>query len=360
MIGMSDDCGGIENYLFNMYEHINRNQIQFDFLVKGAIGKDFQSRITNLGGRIYETGILKKNILFTWKRIEEIIKQGTYKKIYINLSYALALLYVLPGLKNGITQVFIHSHASDDFRKMKHYISRPFLLKAINKYATGYYLGCSEEACYWMFGKKRSQKHGYQIIQNAIDYDKFVYNKKTATQVRNELGLKDAFVVGHVGRFSEEKNHSFIIRAFEELYKRNKNTRLLLIGDGYLKSEIEEQIEKLGLKDVTRLTGVVRDPERYYNVMDCFWMPSLYEGFPLVAIEAEANGLFCIFSDHITKSVDILGSNVFLPIDQIDCFVKRTEEIKKDYNRKTERKVFMNAGFDINNEVERLEKILLQ
>lgn len=359
VIGMSSDCGGIENYILNVYQHIDRKKLQFDFLVKEYVGDEFQKRITDLGGKVFQVGTFKKRMVSSWRKMRQIYSSNDYKKVYVNLSYFPTLIYVLPSIGRGITDVYIHSHASDDNRKARHYFFRRLLFPILKKNFKLHYMGCSEESCIWMFGLKECNRCGITVVNNAIDYDLFKYDNNQAEKIRGKLGIKDEFIVGHVGRFSGEKNHDFIIKAFSELHKINKNTKLLLLGDGDLKDHIENMISEYGLSRDVVTTGVVEDPYNYYNAMDCFWLPSLFEGLPVVAIEAAINGLHCILSDRITPKTDILGNMDFISIESVEGFVEKTLSIRKGYDRSVNRNTISQKGYDIEIEALKIQGLFL-
>lgn len=359
VIGMTPDCGGIENYILNTYDHLNKKKYQFDFLVKEDLGEYFSERIHKNSGRIYRVGTFKYDKKKVLNNLNSLYKNNKYKKIYINLSYAATLLYVIPALKYGVRQIFIHSHASDDIRKKVHIVTRFLFLKILSSKTDCYYLGCSKEACIWMYGKRRCEKNGFYIINNAIDFNKYKYNPDKRSNCRKEYNLDDSFVVGHVGRFSQEKNHKFIIEAFSELHAINKNTKLLLVGDGALLKDIQNLVKELKLENDIIFTGVVEDTSYFYNAMDCFWLPSIYEGLPISAVEAQTNGLKCLLSNKITTSADILknGNCKFLDIENKEEFIKKTLNIKKDYSRLVDKKMIEDSGYDLDTEVKKLENL---
>lgn len=359
VIGMTPDCGGIENYILNTYDHLDKNKYQFDFLVKEDLGKYFSERIHKNGGRIYRVGTFKYEKKKVLNNLNSLYKNHKYKKIYINLSYAATLVYVIPALKYGVKQIYIHSHASDDIRKKVHIVTRFLFLKIISSKADCYYLGCSEEACIWMYGKRRCERKGFYIINNAIDFNKYKYDSNKRINCREKYNLGNSFVVGHVGRFSKEKNHEFIIESFNKLHAINKNTKLLLVGDGILLKDIQKLVNELNLENDVIFTGVVEDTSYFYNAMDCFWLPSIYEGLPISAVEAQTNGLKCLLSNKITASADILknGNCDFLDIENKEEFVNVTLNIKQGYSREVDKKKIENSGYDLETEVKKLENL---
>lgn len=360
VIGMSGDKGGIENYLLNLYENLDKSKIQFDFLVKDEIGESYTKRIRKQGGNIYIIGTFRKNIVGVMNRLIKLYKSRQYSRIYVNLSYAPTMIYVLPALFYRGVKVYVHSHASDDFRKKRHLIFRKLFFELFPNKRNYVYIGCSESACLWMFGDKCVKKHKMHVIKNGVCFEKFIYSESKKKAVRAKLELNDNFVVGHVGRFSEEKNHHFILDAFRELLRLKPEARLLLIGEGHLMDDIKSLSEQYGLNNKVIFLGGVSDTSDYYNAMDCFWLPSLYEGFPIVAVEAQINGLKCIFSEQINREVDIVEENVFASISNVSEFVAITSNIEESYQRDLEGKQDKLKKFDLEESVNQVQALLLK
>ena len=217
-----------------------------------------------------------------------------------------------------------------------------------------------------MFNKKIINDGNYKIIHNAIDVEKFAYNEKVRKEVRNELKEKcklkinDAtLVVGHIGRFDEQKNHKFLIDIFNEIHKRKENSVLVLVGQGPLQKYIEEKVNKLGLQDSVLFLGKRDDVNELYQAMDVFILPSLYEGLPVVGVEAQASGLLCELANTMTEETKVLSSTNFINLNL--SAGKWTDKIIEDYNkfeRKNVSKEFENNGFNIKKEAKKLQKIL--
>lgn len=357
IIGMSNDCGGIENYILNLCEHLDSNKYKMDFLVKEELKGEFKKRILNLKGDIVETGIFKNNIIGVYKKISEIYRNGHYDLVYINLSYAPTMIYALPAMKYDIP-IYIHSHASDDIRKLKHLIFRK-LFFGMFSYHNYRFLGCSEDSCKWMFGNKKMNQKGYCIINNAVDYERYKYAEEKRNKIRNLFCLEQKFVVGHVGRFSPEKNHVFILQTFKQFLLSKNNAILMLVGTGELESEIKKEAKDMGIYNKIVFVGRVSDTSEYYSAMDCFWLPSLYEGFPIVAIEAQTSGLKCLISDNIDKSVDILGDNKFLSIKDQNAWIAETINIcnKENYNRNINPGLLYEKEYELSAQAKKIERI---
>lgn len=253
----------------------------------------------------------------------------------------------------GCFNVILHSHASGvdgNHRKMKaifHKVCRKMLKKVGTKYAT-----CSDLAAEWMFPNiDRSQ---LVHINNGIDLNKFKFNVDTREEVRKILGVKDEIVIGHVGRFAYQKNHEYLIGVVKKIRQRGLKTKLLLVGEGELENEFKLCVQKEGLQEDVIFYGVSHSVDRVFQAMDIFVLPSRFEGFPLVGVEAQASGLPVIFSNRITREAKISENVVFLPIDD-DSVQKWAETIETFSFEKVSREdgytILRNKMFDIKDTV---------
>ena len=345
--------GGVEQVILNYYRHINRNDIQFDFVVhKGAL-QFYVDNVEVLGGKVYQITSYKQN---PFKTISEMysIMNGRYKIVHSNMN-ALSVFPLFAAYLAGVPVRILHNHSTDTkaepLRTLVKHLLRPFARLFANQY-----WACSRLAGEWMYGKKAVEEGKVTIINNAIDLKKFAFNEEKRRKLRDELGLQDCFVVGHVGRFMKQKNHDFLIDIFAEVSKKQDKARLLLVGDGPLKSEIEDKVKALGLEEKVIFTGVRRDVADLYNAMDVFVFPSLYEGLGMVAVEAQANGLPVVASTEVPVEAKISENIKFeaLSSDK-DLWVKDIMAcLKKD--RKSVGDEIMLNRFDIEVEAEKLGK----
>ena len=216
----------------------------------------------------------------------------------------------------GVPVRICHNHTTahwgEGAKTFLKYILRPF-----NKIFATDYFACGETAGRWMYGDRCFDAGKVTVMPNAIDTEKFAFDPEARVRLRNELGIpQDAFVVGHVGRFMYQKNHSFLVDIFAELLKEKPSARLLLIGEGELMGQIQEKVRRLGIKDSVIFTGARQDVNKLYSVMDVFCLPSFYEGMPVVAWEAQANGLPCVFSDEVSKESEKSQNCYFVDINE--------------------------------------------
>ena len=284
--------GGLETFIMNHYRAIDRSRIQFDFLVHRLKQADYDEEIEALGGKIYRIGRLNPFSFSYHKQLQTFFDEHPeYRIIHVHQD-CLSGIILREAERHGIPVRIAHSHNSNQTRDLKYPIKLIYR-RTIPEYAT-HLAACSQAAGDWMFSGCQ-----FTIIRNAIDSRSFVFSPSVRATARKELGITEKEVlVGHVGRFATQKNHSFLISAFYEI-QRKTPSKLLLVGDGYLRNEIEQQIDRMGLTDRVILTGVKTDVSRYLQAMDVFVFPSIYEGLPVTLIEAQAAGLPCLISDYV-------------------------------------------------------------
>lgn len=334
-------CAGIESFIMNLYRNIDRSKVQFDFLVHYTERQFYDDEIESLGGKIHRLSIREdNNFIKYFKDLRKFFaSHKEYKIVHAHMeSFALFYLYYAKKSKIPIRIAHSHNDKVDPSIKgtVKSMMNIPF------KYLATDYMACSDLSGKYLFKKRK-----FKVIKNAIDSNKFIYNEDVRNEVRKELGLDNMFVVGHIGRFNEQKNHTFLIDVFNKLRKINENAVLLLAGTGNLETKIKEKVDQLGLENSVKLIGVRKDTERLYQAMDVFVFPSLYEGLGIVGIESQASGLMTICSDGIPEEARI--TNYFRCLPLKDSPNKWAEEINiysKDYERRDTHLEIVNAGFD--------------
>ena len=288
----------------NLYRHIDRSKVQFDFLVHTTKKCFFDDEIRSLGGRIFSVPYYKIiNGLQYKKSLNNFFSEHPEIKIVHGHLGSCAHIYLKIAKKYGCFSI-AHSHnTKPQSLSIKNVLYRLFTYKT--RRTADYFFGCSMAAAEYRFGKKIAHSEKCSVLKNAIDLQQFAYSEDARNEIRKEFGLKDEFVIGHIGRFNPQKNHSFLIDVFEEIHRLNSNAVLVMLGDGYLKPSIESIVNKNGLHDKVIFTGVRSDANRFLSAFDLFFFPSLYEGLPVTMIEAQANGLPIVCSDSITKEVDV-------------------------------------------------------
>ena len=354
------DRAGIETMLMNYYRHIDRSKIQFDFLCNKTKPGAYDEEIKNLGGNIYHSPGLNPLKFFRYKKFMlNLFKENPDIKIMHSHNGELAYQSLYGAYKYGIKTRICHAHNT----KIEPNLKKPLklLYKTQLKKVANYYWGCGTDAVRFYFGEQVVQDKNYMILHNAIEVDRFIYNESVRNKIRSELNLEGKFVIGHVGRFMEQKNHEFILDLFKELVNKEPNAILLLIGDGELEDKMKQKAKDLGISNNVRFLENINNVNEMYQAMDVFILPSLFEGLPVVGIEAQASGLKCILSDTITKEVAITDNVKFLNLKS-DSLKKWVDEIinTSNYNRKNMKQDIINAGYSIYDEAKKLQEIYLE
>ena len=268
--------GGVESVVMNYYRNIDRNKIQFHFLCDEDSTDIPYEEIEKLGGKVIVIPPYQK--LFKYqKELYRIFEENNYKIVHSHIN-ALSVFPLRIAKKAGVPIRIAHSHSTSNKKEWKKNILK-MILRPLSKLYANNYFACTEYAGKWLFGKKVVERKELNVINNAIDLKKFEFNENTRKALREELGIKDdTLIIGHVGRFMKQKNHEFLVEVFNEVYKKNQNTLLILIGQGPLLSEIKQKAINLNIEDKIKFIGQVTDVEKYYNIMDIFLFPSIYEG----------------------------------------------------------------------------------
>ena len=353
VIGMSDTLGGVETYIYNLIKMIDKKKFTFDFLVIGQDNKSvFEKEINDILGNdknhFYYSPNLKKHYVETQKWLTQFYKKNQYDIIYLNTCTAARISYCVKGLKNNSTKLITHSHngKADNWKGS-------LTNKLIKKYTTkrsAYRLACSDLAYSYLFSDSMS---GKWFVPNGVEIDRFKFNEveRRIIRVQNNIS-KDNIVIGNVGRFSAQKNHRYFLDLAEKL---DNKFVFLLLGNGELKEEFIEKVKECGLEDKFRVVSAKTDVERYYSAMDVFVMPSIFEGLPITAIEAQCNGLPCVFSTYITQQVKLSSNCEFVDLEDKGKWIEVISNFSK--SRYDGVKVITDNKFDIDSTVKMMEMI---
>lgn len=363
-IGMTKNIGGLETYLMQQFDHLDKSKVMYDFV--NITSEDeivFKDKILQAGGRIYGVRSRHSNpIRHYWQWIQllhQIAKD--YKAIVLNSN---SITYVFPifiARFFGIPMRVMHSHNSG-FEQKIGLVKRLIITlnRILLKWGATHYFACSKLAGEWMFGKNSH----FTVIPNAIDCAKYQFNESVRNQVRQKLGIQDQFVVGHVGRFTYQKNHSFLLDIFYEIHKRNPQSVLLLVGDAVedmsFYQSAKEKVQQYQLEDCVQFLGMRNDVPQLMQAMDCFVLPSKFEGLPVVGIEAQAAGVPCYFADTITREVGLTDLAQYLPLQNnakqwADRILQTPAITRNQANEKV-----VQAGYDINAAIQKVEKLYLR
>lgn len=353
--------GGTENAIMNYYRHIDRNQVQFDFLLTDPDKCAFEDEITSLGGIVYRVPRLTMrhpgpyirgiNQFFATHTEYKIVHSHTSSKSYFPLSIA---------KKHNIPIRICHSHSSKSEKGIKGII-RDILKIGLKRVAT-HHFACGEKAAEWLYGKQFIQNNPITLIRNVIEGHKFALNVDSRNKYRELLHIESpSILLGHVARFNGVKNHIFTIEVFSELKALYPNAKLLLIGDGELREQITDKVNSLGLTDDVIFVGVVPNVYDYEQAIDIFLLPSLYEGLPLSIIEAQVSGLKCFTSaNRVSEESSVTDLVSYLPLENGAKFWAEEIFKAKDYHRYDRLEEVIKAGYDASTSALKLQAMYIE
>jgi len=349
------DAAGLETLLMNIYRNIDRNKIQFDFLTHRSTEGFYDKEIKELGGHIYHVppiNPLKHNEYlsaldgFFWNKRHE------YKIVHSHIN-TFSMYPLRAAQKVGIPIRIAHSHIANVPLGLK----TPFRLYAkwkLKKYTT-YNFACSIEAGKYLFGTKAIVLDNFKVVNNAIDSKRYIYSKEIEKKIKKQLDLDNSFILGHIGRFTKQKNHTFLIEIFKEVYKNNPSARLVLVGEGELEDEIKQQVVKNDLEKVVLFLGVKDNISELIQAFDVFVLPSLFEGLGIVAIEAQAAGIPCLVSEAVPNEAyltDIIYSQSLK--DDANKWSNAVLKLKNKKKINTSMQI-LSSGYDIKEESKKLQ-----
>lgn len=314
-------CGGTEAVIMNWYRNIDKDKIQFDFTTMQEHECAYDNEIKSLGGNIiYVSPRSKVGNLNHFKEIYKTIKNnGPYDAVHSHMNFHGGLVALAARLA-GVKTIICHAHNTEDVTEQT--IKRKlelFILRKLMKFCSTDLLACGKEAGNFVFGNKTK----FDLINNAVDMEKFKpidsLRFELIRDIKDKYNLNDTLILGHVGRFNDQKNHEFIVDIIEELHKKDAKFKFLFIGEGELKEHIFNKIKSKNLDENVIDLGLQDNVNIWLNVMDILVFPSLYEGLPVVLVEAQSSGLPCIISNTISPDVDLgLGLIKFLNIDNAE------------------------------------------
>lgn len=354
------DRAGIETMLMNYYRHMDRSVIQFDFLCNKTKPGAYDEEIKSMGGYIYHTPGL--NPIKYGKYLgcmREIFKKHPEYKIVEAHNGALGVYALHAAKVNNVPHRIFHAHGASitkDWKLPIKLVCRALLPSNMN---VNYSCGIAAAKCY--FGEKIVEEGKYTFIPNAIEVGKFTFNNETRARIRKEYRLDGLHVVGHVGRFMPQKNHEFILKVFVELTKVDNKVHLVLLGDGELLEATKQLAIKMGIKDKVTFVGNVGNVNEWYQAFDCFVLPSIWEGLPVVGVEAQAADLPCIFSDNVTTEIGLSDKSQFISLNAgMDVWICALKNALNNCERKDNSKLIADNHYDIGIEAIKLQKRYLK
>lgn len=357
IIGLTDKLGGVETFIYNTTIFSDKNKYQYDFLVHGSNTCVFQKEINTFycdRTHIHYIDSIKKRPLKVFIELIKFYKNNKYDYIHLQTGSSAEIMYVFPFILFLKTKLITHSHNGNGTNKIVNSLFRPFV-----RLCTNTYLSCSDVAAKWLFGNIKKEK--YTIIKNGIDTKRFKFNDNARKKIREEYKIsKNTKVIGHIGRFFVQKNHIKIIHIFNEILKNNKEYVLLLLGTGECENQIKEMVQELNIEKNVIFAGTHINTEDYYSAFDFFLMPSLYEGLPIVGVEAQSCGVKCFFSNTIDKQVLISKDSIMLDLNKSDKYWANQilkSDVIKDRNGSNDE--IIENGYSLFETIDLLERIYL-
>ena len=350
--------GGVQTFLTDYLSNIDRDKIIFDFAVQTNEPQRYDDDMRNLGCRIFPVTPMKRSQYQYYRDIVDICKNHPEIQIVHSHMNFRNFLPLLAAKRAGVTRRISHSHNSYEASGVMKRIARNMYQLLLSTFATDYW-GCSEKANKWLYGRYAKESI---VIHNAIPVERYKFDKIIREKQRKMLGLSENEVaIVHIGTFGMAKNHKFLIDMFSKYQKIHTNTKLLLCGDGGLRSDIKKQVADNNLDKSVIMLGMVSNVSEILMASDVFVLPSLFEGLPISTIEAQASGLPCVVSGAVPNEA-IFKNNVIKCFGfKIDKWVQSIEEVQRFPKERGTKDIMLatKAGFNIENEAERLERLYL-
>lgn len=362
--------GGAESRTMDIYRHMNRDEIQFDFLITEGNDGIFTEEIEQLGGHVYS---LPKYRIYNHLQYAKAVKRffeehREYAAVHGHMT-STASIYLPIAKKTGVPLTIAHARSAGVDSGIKGKITN--ILRSSLPYKCDKMFACSDLAAVAVYGEDNYKNNNVKVMPNAIEIGRFAADDMVRNEVRSRYGIKDKFVIGHVGRFHEAKNHVFLIKAFAKFLEKRTDAVLMLLGDGPLRPQIEALVleldaanlsaGKIGIKDNIIFAGNQSPIDPYYKAFDYFLFPSLFEGMPGTVVEAQASGLMCMVSDTVTRMSKVtelvefesLSKNESQWADRIYSIVGQTPVEQLYGSRKENNPMIQQIMLDSNYNVER-------
>lgn len=347
---------GITNVVMNLFHAMDKQDMSMDVLGVYPVGENYAEQIRAGGGQVFYLDRTMRHPVRYVRQLKQLICTQGYDAIHVHGNSSTMALEMIAGKLAGCKVRIGHSHNTVSSYMTIHKLAKP----AFNRYCT-HRLACGVEAGKWLHEDKP-----FMVVNNGINTDRFAFRKTARTQIRQKYGVSEQeSVIGHVGRFNKAKNQAFLVEIVKELTNRDFPCRLMLIGEGDLRESVEQKAKELGIADRVIFAGETDRVGDYLSACDLLAMPSLFEGLPLSLVEAQANGLQCVISDHITREVDKTGNVVYLPLDgALALWADTVEKLAQPVDRE---KVSQEAidkiiacGYDIQTEAAKLKEYYRQ
>ncbi len=351
------DAGGISSVVLNYYRFIDRTKIHFDIALTVPEAGQNACALQELGAEIHFLPLKSEGISAFRNALADLLQKGQYDAVHVHENET-SYVALQVAKKLGIRCRLAHAHTSSPYENIKSEIRRLSGCLLNYHYAT-HVIGCGQLAGERVFGKWNMKRSKAVVLPNAVDTSRFAYNEMIRQEVRVELGVENNFVVGMVGRLSEEKNYPFALELMAKLRQKRPECILVIAGNGEDREMIAEKIRELDLGSHVKLLGRRSDVHRLYQGFDAFLLPSFHEGFPVAAVEAMASGLPVLLSDAITRELGFGTAVTYLPLNRPEAWVQAIELWQKDGRRELRQQEPAQNGLDIRQSVSSLETIYL-
>ncbi len=363
IFGLNENPGGVESFLYNYVTNIDKTRVHFDFLCNSDREVAYEKELKAYGCRFYHVTPRNINPAIFYRKLHAFfaMKADRYDAIWVNINSLANIDYLKYAKKFGIKRRIVHSHNAmnmdSNFKGQLRGVLHHKNKIGIEHYATDFF-ACSKQAAKWFY--KPSLIDQVRVIPNAIDISKMRYDKKAAREIRTEFGLKDELLIGNIGRLHFQKNQSFALDIFKKVLDERSDARLMLVGDGEDREMLVQKAKDLGIEDKVIFTGVRRDIPKILSALDLFLFPSLFEGLPIAALEAQAAGLPIVASkDTIPDELKVNSNFEFVSLDEpaaiwAEDVVWLSDVGKEAWDNIQEN--FAHAGYDIKVQARKLTR----
>ena len=343
--------GGLTTVMMNYYHAMDKTGLQIDFASTNDPPDVLLDELKANGSQYFNLGSRKKQLFKYLKKLKAVLKNGQYDVIHVNGNSATMAFELMTAKMCGVSMRIAHGHNTKTSHEIINKLMKPLFTKS---YTCA--VSVSELAGEWLYGGD-----DYIILNNAIDLQKYGYDSEKRAEMQHRLKIENKVVLGNVGKLNEQKNHVFLLKVLNSLIKKGIDVYLLLIGGGHLEMQLREECKSLGIEDRVIFVGMVDNAADYFQAMDIFVFPSLWEGLPLSALEAQASGLPCIISSNVSKNVRCTDNVFFMDLsDGAEAWAKKAVEVSEHLpSRKDVLDEIRHNGYDIQAEAKKLRKIYL-
>lgn len=347
--------GGVEAVIYNYCSRLNPQDYKFVYISYDPPTEMMQKKFEGIGFAVYSVTKKKENFFKSWVEVWRILKKHRINIIHSHMTLMCFITSAM-GLMQGVKVRIAHSHLALKTKGVK--LMFDWICKMLTRIFSTKYIACGKDAAVFLFGSRNFRKGRVQILNNAIDPDRFSFDKKISIGKKRELGITQKYCLGHIGRFVDQKNHAFLLKVYGEFVKLGHDCVLLLVGEGPLYNDMTKEVDRLGITEKVLFSGARDDANEILMAMDVMIFPSHYEGLPVILIEAQMSGLPVIISDAVTDEMNLIGKLKYISLNEsAEYWAKETEKILNSKNNRNIDDSFKNTGYDINYEAKKLDSV---